>query len=94
MTQVWIVRYDQGLYVFKDVDTIEATVKDTFKTDYTVEKEEVSDQQVAFAVMQDGRIQDRIFANAFDVHEYPTVIAHVYELREDEPPTRPVRKEF
>jgi hypothetical protein len=90
MTQVWVIRYDQGLYVFKDLDTAEATVKDSFK-DCSIEREEKSDQSVSFAVMQGDRVQDRVFANAFDVYENPTLI-HREVDKYDRPPRR--RQEF
>lgn len=95
MTQVWVVRHGTGLYLFKDLDTAEASIKDTYKAAYSVEKGEVSDQSFVFTVTQDGNVQDRIVANVFDVHEYPTVMPHVLFPEDDnERQSSRVRKEF
>ena len=94
MIQVWIVRHGTGLYVFKDLATAETSIRNAYKAAYSVEKDEVSDVSSTFTVMQDGNVQDRVTANAFDVHEHPTAMPHIL-FPEDEPaPRERVRKEF
>lgn len=90
MTQVWIVRYDQGLYVFSNLDAVEWSVKMMYEN-CDIEREVDSDQAVSFVVMNDKHLQDRVFANVFDVHEEATIIH-----RDEGPVVRKkvVRQEF
>jgi hypothetical protein len=94
MTQVWIVRHGTGLYVFKDLATAETSIRDAYKSAYSVERDEVADDSFTFTVTQDGRVQDRVTVNGFEVYESPTAMPHIL-FPEDEPaPRERVRKEF
>ena len=92
MTQVWLVRYDQGLYLFKDLETVQVSIRDMYPTDYQVEKEEMSDQAVVYQIMHNDRVQDRIAAGLFDVHEQPIVIHR--SITNDDPVPEKRREEF
>ena len=89
MTQVWIVRYDEQLYLFKDLDTVQISVRDMYPTDYHIEVETMSAESVVYIVMHNGRVQDRVAAGLYEVHEKPTVI-HRHEF---DSPTQPFVQE-
>jgi hypothetical protein len=100
MTQVWLVKYDESVYLFKDRAVATQSINDMYDASYTFETEEMSDQAFVVAVMRDGHVQDRIGIVAFDVHEHPTVI-HRYVTEVDgqlvdydRPPKKPQRQEF
>lgn len=94
MTQVWVVQYDEGLYVFKDAETAEQSIKDMYKGESCeFESEAVSDVIRSVVITNGGRVQDRIAIVSFDVHESPTVI-HRYVTEIDKPQPRPKREEF
>ena len=94
MTQAWVVRYDEGLYLFKDMATAEQSIKDMYKgEDVTFDTHEASDQAFSVSVLSRGNVQDRINIIAFDVHESPTVI-HRYVTEIDKSLTQRVRKDF
>lgn len=100
MTQVWVVRYDEGMYLFKDIATAEQSIADMYKGEScTFDHELVSDQVHSVIVMKNGRVQDQVKIIAADVHEHPTVIhRYVTEIDEpedyDRPPQKPPRQEF
>jgi len=95
MTQVWVVRYDEGLYLFSNLDAVEWSVKMMYESS-TIEKQMLSDQHCRFTVLNGDRPQDTIQATLFDVHEQATVIhRHVSEIDDyDRPPKRPRPQEF
>ena len=98
MAEVWMVRYDEGLYLFKDAATADQSIKDMYKGEkVTFEKEELSDQAYVYEIMKDGRMQDRVTVALCDVHEHPTVIHRFVTeidppLDYDRPPKK--REEF
>jgi hypothetical protein len=98
MTQVWVVRYDEGLYLFGNLDAVEWSVKMMYESS-VVEKQMLSDQHYRFLVLNGDRPQDTIQATLFDVHDEATVIHRfVTEIDApedyDRPPQKPPRQEF
>lgn len=94
MTQVWVVRYDEGLYLFKDAATAEQSIKDMYKgEDVEFDKVDASDVAFMMVIGKNGHVQDQVQAVEFDVHESPTVI-HRYVTEIDTPQPRPKREEF
>ena len=61
MTQVWVVQYDEGLYLFKDAATAEQSIKDMYKgEDVEFDKVDVSDVAFRWLYVMIGHVQDRI----------------------------------
>lgn len=75
MTQVWVVQYDEGLYLFKDADTAEQSIKDMYKGEACeFERQLITDIAFKLVVTKNDRVQDAIGVVQFDVHDSPTVI--------------------
>ena len=92
-TQVWVVKYDNGMYLFKSPDVVEASIRAMYPKGCTVERERASDQQYVYLVLDtsSGRIQDRIVATLWDVHQHVTTIHRNAPTEEDydRPPQKP-----